>query len=81
MERKPFSNINFRVDFVKTFNRTHLEMAAFGLFYKVTLKHCEMGVLHSGAKNWDRLNSFINTKKVFKKRFFETSHNKKCIVF
>jgi len=34
MERKPYLNINFRIDFVKTINLTHLEMATFGLFYK-----------------------------------------------
>jgi len=57
-------------------------MAIFvGCSTKVTLKHCQMGDLHSGAKNWDRLNSFINTKIVSKKRFCETSHSKTCIVF
>jgi len=43
MERKPFSNINFRVDFVKTFNLTHIEMAAFGLFYKGNFKTLRNG--------------------------------------
>jgi len=38
MERKPFLNINLRVDLVKTFNITHLEMAAFELFYKGNFK-------------------------------------------
>jgi len=43
MERKPFLNINFRVNFVKTFNLAHLEMATIALFYKGNFKTLRNG--------------------------------------